>query len=984
MRHNFKTIVDSLTVPTFVIDFDHTVIAWNKACELLTGVKAEEVLGTKDAWRGFYDSERPCLADVVLDNNKQQLKEYYPINGLSKFSKGLHAENWFDDINGKKRYLIFDAEPIYDQQSDNLIGALENLEDVTEMKQVGLREHTHNEVMAELIKGSALNDIFNSLLNKIEQENPFTRCSILLFDSNEQYLSSVASPSLPYFYNAAIDDLRISTDDPRDGLVSMFSKKRAIAHDIKSDSRWKKHTALASMASIGSCWSEPIFSRENKFIGVFVIYHDVAQTPSSEDLQFLEFAETLISLTIEQNLLRQQQQLSARVFNNTLEGITITNAEGIIIDINPAFTQITGYERNEVIGKISNILSSGTHDPELYKQMWRDLHSKGHWQGELWNRNKSGELYAELLSISSIKSDNGETLNYIGIFTNITEAKQQQEKLNLMAHYDVLTGLPNRVLFIDRFEQAIAHSKRTNTLLAIVFLDLDKFKPVNDNYGHDIGDKLLVQVASRIKGAIRDEDTVSRQGGDEFAILLGDINNESECRQLAKRIHKSLATPFEIDKYTIEIGASSGITIYPNEDADIDTLIRYADQAMYQAKLAGRNRYHLFSREDNPQAVQKQNQLYDIEQAFSHQQMQLYYQPKVNMLTGKVYGMEALIRWKHPDKGLITPLEFLPLIDGTDLEIEVGDWVINQALQQLYDWQNQGVELEVSINISSRHILSDSFFNTLDDALAKFPTVDSRNLTLEILETSALGDLKAISHIIELCQDELGIKVALDDFGTGYSSLTHLRNLPANTIKIDRSFVRDMLSDPSDSAIIDGIIGLANAFHRNIIAEGVESADHGIMLILMGCNNAQGYVIAKPMAAESVIEWVSNYTANAAWLSFNRLKLDPVATQSKIFKLVTYHWYTKFVDNINLNENDAVEWPISNQKHCHCGTWIKRAIQDELFEQSINDQLVDAHESFHELANGIRLNYQSGQVMSARELLPKLTESYHKLQSLIA
>jgi len=546
MRHNFKTVVDSLTVPTFVIDIEHKVIAWNKACELLTGITAREIIGTRDAWKGFYSSARPCLANIIL-NNKEQAKDHYLVSGQSKFSQGLHAENWFEKMNGKRRYLTFDAEPIYDEVDNTLIGALENLQDITDIKQVELRQCTQNQVMTQLMNGNPLNDIFESLIKRIELEDPFSRCSILLLDRSEQYLVTASAPSLPKSYTASIDKLQIQSNEPQ----AIFSEIRNIAVDITTDSKWLKYKEIASFAKIGSCWSEPLFGRDNKFLGLFIIYHAEAQIPTDEDIQSLEFSAKLTSLIIEQNLLREQHQLSTRVFSSTLEGITITNAKGVVVDANPAFTTITGYDPEDVMGDTYSALSASRHTPEVYKKMWGSLHQKGYWQGELWNRKKTGETYAEFLSITSLKNAHNDIINYVGIFADITETKQQQEKLNLMAHYDELTGLPNRVLFNDRFKQAISHSKRTGTQLAIIFLDLDKFKPVNDSFGHNIGDKLLVEVAKRIKATIRDEDTVSRQGGDEFALLLGDINSTAECHSLAKRIHTNLSTPFHIENHTI-------------------------------------------------------------------------------------------------------------------------------------------------------------------------------------------------------------------------------------------------------------------------------------------------------------------------------------------------------------------------------------------------------------------------------------------------
>lgn len=350
------------------------------------------------------------------------------------------------------------------------------------------------------------------------------------------------------------------------------------------------------------------------------------------------------------------------------------------------------------------------------------------------------------------------------------ERRIAEEKLDFMAHYDGLTQLPNRALFVDRFNQAVSRSKRTNKMIAIGFLDLDNFKPVNDKFGHDVGDQLLIEMATRIKEIIREGDTVSRQGGDEFALLLGDIESYTQCKHLFNRICSALAKPYNINGFSHEVSVSIGTTLYPLDDSDLDTLLRHADQAMYQAKQAGKNQIKFFNATQNQQLVYEQSQLQKISQALVNNEFQLYYQPKVNMKTGNVYGAEALIRWIHPKKGLIPPLDFLPLVSGTNLEIKIGGWVINQALQQMNEWQKQGVKLEVSINISSHHLQSPVFFDQVGISLRKYSEVNPHNLQLEILESSALGDLNDVSRIIKQCQDEIGVTVALDDFGTGYSS----------------------------------------------------------------------------------------------------------------------------------------------------------------------------------------------------------------------
>jgi len=680
-------------------------------------------------------------------------------------------------------------------------------------------------------------------------------------------------------------------------------------------------------------------------------------------------------------LKNKELQLSSSVFKDTHGGIMITDANQLIVDVNPAFCKITGYSRAEVIGKSPKILSSGKQSHEFYQCMWQKINEQGHWQGDLWNHKKNGELYAALLTISGLKNDDSKIATYVGVFTDITDSKKQKEQLSLMAHYDVLTGLPNRALFTDRFTQAIAYAHRTETQLAVCFLDLDDFKPVNDNYGHQVGDQLLIEVAKRITANLRDEDTVSRQGGDEFALLLNNIESFSQCEQTLERIHYALAKPYIINEHPIQITASTGISLSSQKYNDIDTLIRHADQAMYQAKLTGKNHFHLFNPEQDQRTIQKHHQLEEIKQALSNKEFQLYYQPKVNMNTGDVFGVEALIRWIHPEKGLIPPLDFLPILEGTDLEVKIGNWVINEAVTQLNAWHQQDMKPEVSVNISSHHLLSASFITELGAALTKYPAVDSKYFQLEILESSALGDLNVINNIIKTCKATLGVKVALDDFGTGYSSLTHLRNLPVDIIKIDQSFVRDMLDDPNDFTIIDGIIGLANSFNLDAIAEGVETTEHGLMLLMMGCEQAQGYGIAKPMLAKDYTQWIQGYIPNKEWQQCGNKRRSTKETQVNLFRLVTKQWESKFTNNIQSSPDEAKYWPIMNSKYCSSGMWITRAKQEQLFELNSLKQLEIAHEALHHTAQALHFQYKNGDIDTVKEGLPELQAAFKNMNN---
>lgn len=695
--------------------------------------------------------------------------------------------------------------------------------------------------------------------------------------------------------------------------------------------------------------------------------------PLQREEHFFELLNTLatrVSIELERLKLEDTLKISAQLFSQTREGMLITDTNSRIVDINPAFSAITGYSREDVLGKNPRILSSGRQSPTFYEYMWKSINDSGYWQGEVWNRKKDGELYTEHLSISVLKNELGENTHYIGIFSDVTESKQQQEQLRLMAHYDVLTGLPNRSLLVDRFNQAIAHAKRVKNLMAICFLDLDNFKPVNDNYGHETGDELLIEVANRITKEIREEDTVSRYGGDEFALILRDINDVKSCEDTLSRILKSLNETFFISNNAIYISASIGVAIYPENDDDIDTLVRLADQAMYLAKMSGKNQFHFFSTSDSKRQKDRQKQLENIKKALHNHEFELFYQPKVNMRTGEVFGAEALIRWIHPEKGIIPPLEFLPILQATDLEIEIGQWVLNQALSQLSDWNKKGIYLELSINVSSHHLLSEDFLLSLESELAVYSDVASHDLQLEILESSALSDLNKISRVIETCQKKLNVRIALDDFGTGYSSLAHLRTLNADTIKIDRSFVSDILSDASDHVIIDGVIGLAEAFHNEIIAEGVENTEQGLMLMAMGCDRIQGYGIAKPMPTDNFVEWLKNYKPNLIWINNSKEKCSSLQNKLKQIRLAIEHWKKEVINNPLIFADGGVSPLFLNHEQCICGSLLDRASKEQHFLADSISELYRQHQELHLLTK----NIHAMQSQSSRQnISPELT-----------
>ncbi|WP_297323972.1 PAS domain S-box protein [Nitrosomonas sp.] len=648
----------------------------------------------------------------------------------------------------------------------------------------------------------------------------------------------------------------------------------------------------------------------------------------------------------QQKRAEEQLRLAAGVFAHAREGIMIMNADSILIDVNAAFTYITGYERDEVIGKKPNILKSDRHNMDFYADMYRSLNEKGHWYGEIWNRRKNDEVYAALLNISQIRSEDGETRHFVGIFTDITYIKTHQRELEHLAHYDILTGLPNRALLTIRLQQAMALTKRLSKFIAVVFIDLDGFKAINDQYGHEAGDKLLINIAKNMQDSFRKVDTLARIGGDEFIAVFQNLNTRTDCEPFVRRILDSVTKPIVIHDETLNITASVGISLYPqDEDASPDLLLRQADQAMYEAKLAGKNRFHFFDAAHDKLIRSHNLNLKRIKLALDQQEFVLYYQPKINLRTGHAFCAEALIRWRHPENGLLTPASFLPELENHPLDIELGEWVIETALTQIETWQTMGINMQISVNVGARQLQQPDFFAKLSACLANHPHVQPHQLELEVLETSALEDITHVTNLIESC-NEIGVGFVLDDFGTGYSSLSYLKRLPIRLIKIDQSFVRDMLKDKEDLAIIKGVVDLASVFHRNVIAEGVETAQHHRLLINLGCELGQGYGIAKPMPAEAFPAWLSTWQPDPGWLSAPVVSHDDL---SLLFAKVA-HDAGQIPDLIHLHDKQSTPHPIQ-LSDCILSHWLEGEGRQRFGDTAWHKSVVALHLQTHTLAD---------------------------------
>lgn len=556
--------------------------------------------------------------------------------------------------------------------------------------------------------------------------------------------------------------------------------------------------------------------------------------------------------------LGQREILLRKIFDTSSVGIFLVDLAGRITHANQRMAEMFGMPLDALVGSgYSGLIPAPDRDVAQEELQGGGL-------DRLYVRADRTEFWGRL-NCSMFHDENGELCGVVGVIADISERKAHEKQLEHIAHYDMLTQLPNRVLLADRLHQAMIQEQRRGQLLAVAYLDLDGFKAINDNYGHETGDQLLIALGDRMKRVLREGDSLARLGGDEFVAVLFDLPNVEACLPMLDRLLAAAAQPVQVGELTLQVSASLGMTLYPQADSvDADQLLRQADQAMYQAKLLGKNRYYIFDAEQDRSVRGHHEILERIRLALAEREFVLYYQPKVNMRTGKVIGVEALIRWQHSEKGLLPPAVFLPAIENHPLAVDVGEWVVDAALTQVDIWRAERLDIPVSVNIGARQLQQSDFVERLRRILAHHPEYRPGDLDMEVLESSALEDMIGVSQVIESCR-ELGVNFALDDFGTGYSSLTYLKRLPVSLLKIDQSFVRGMLDDPDDLSILQGVISLAGAFNRQVIAEGVETVVHGEVLLHLGCELGQGYGIARPMPASEIPGWIRDWRPAPAW-----------------------------------------------------------------------------------------------------------------------
>lgn len=704
-------------------------------------------------------------------------------------------------------------------------------------------------IMERLTSSIALELVMHDLVLYIENLLPGTRCSILLLDDSGQHLRLGAAPSLPDFYNQAVEGLAIGPTVGSCG-AAIFLRHRVVVENIATHPNWAPFASLAAQAELGACWSEPIRSGRDgvsDVLGSFAMYRREPATPSQHELDVIETAASLTAMAIERKRAELQLQLLSKVFEHGSELIMIADAKGRLVRVNQAFTAVTGYTEAEALGRNPNMLSSGRHDKDFYAQMWAQVMGQGQWAGEVWNRRKDGSIYPSWLAISVLRDQRGLPCNFVAIASDITQRKAAEERIRQLAEFDALTGLPNRRLLQDRVETAMGQAKRQQQPLALIFLDLDRFKNVNDSLGHQVGDALLVVVAQRLQSLLREQDTVSRIGGDEF-VLLCPNTDAAGAAHVANHVLTAFQQHFHAGPHELACGCSLGVAMFPADAKDYNSLLMAADAAMYRAKQSGRHTFCFFTAEMQIQTARTLELESGLRRAIELAQLQLVYQPQVDLKSGRLIGAEALLRWQHPVLGQVSPAEFIPVAEDCGLIVPIGEWVLRKACEQMRRWLAEGLQLQcMAVNLSLVQFRQADLADRVALILGQTGLL-AQHLELEITEGVAMDQPQSVVAAMDKLH-ALGVRIAIDDFGTGYSSLSYLKRLKLQKLKIDQSFVRDISDDADDRAIVSGIISLARSLGYTTIAEGIETQAQWDYLQEQGCDEGQGYLISRPLAA---------------------------------------------------------------------------------------------------------------------------------------
>lgn len=702
-------------------------------------------------------------------------------------------------------------------------------------------------ILESVARGADHMEVINQICRLAEGlvSNAFS--SVMLMDDHTQLLNVYAAPSLTKEQIQKIDGLRPSPGGGSCGNVIYQQKVQYVSNTL-TDERWEDIRHLAYEFDVKACWSIPIFSAANKVIGTFALSSFEHREPGQFHRMLLEIGSSIIGIVLNRNQYQESLRQFEKVFEGSEQGIMVTDARHVILSVNPAFTKMLGFTLDDVKGKTPKVLSSGLHDASFYRNLWQSIAHFGHWRGEIWNRRKNGEVFPEWISISEVKNAAGEVSHYVGTFSDISDLKSAQKEIQYLSSHDALTGLPDIALFRDRLENAISIASAANSKIGLLALNLDNFKFLNDSLGYASGDKLLRLFAERLKACLRDTDSICRHGGDEFIILLNNMQDDDSISYIVDTLLNEISSPFAFAGSNISTSCSVGVAVYPTDGNDFEKLFGRARKAMSQAKEEGRNTARFFTEKLNNDSLHYLNIAYGLREALAQHQFELHYQPQISLNSAQVIGAEALIRWQHPQNGLQPPAQFISIAEQTGLIVEIGAWVIEEACRQAMEWQKNGLPaLSMAVNVSAVQFRRGNLDKVIIKALEK-TGLEPRLLELELTESILVEDIDHLLAQLDVLK-QLGVKLAIDDFGTGYSSLAYLKKFNIDRLKIDQSFVRDINTDPNDAAIVRAIVQMAHTLNLEVIAEGVEDEAMLKHVRESGCDEVQGYLFSKPLSA---------------------------------------------------------------------------------------------------------------------------------------
>ncbi|MDB5902332.1 MAG: diguanylate cyclase [Betaproteobacteria bacterium] len=840
----YRSVVAAIAEGIVIRDAGGRIVACNASAERILGRSIAELRGSlefKAEWEPIREDGSPIAPDehpasVALRSGKARTDEVLGFRGR----------------DGTVTWLSLSAQPLFAPGSAVPSGVVTSLVDITQRKQAQARlamEHAITRVLAE---ADTVPAAMSAILRIACETLGFAYGSCWERDDRDDAIREVAAwteddAQVQAF--AASSRRRLRTLRPEGLMGRVWGAREPIWFTDVTQEPTFRRAELAARAGLRGAFSFPIVYDGQVFAAI-ECFSRGTRAPDDVFLASVNAISGQIGLFMQRQKAEEKSQLAANAMKHTADGIAIYDSSRRIVFVNEAFSAITGYHGDEAIGKRPEFLRSGDDDA-LYEQVWDTVRETGHWRGEVKRRRKSGELYPELRSVSAVSDKGGDVTHYVTVFSDIARFKEYEARLQFLAHHDALTNLPNRVLFHDRCSDAFLRAQRHGGLAAVLFVDLDRFKAINDSLGHHTGDTLLQAVAARLRGCVRASDVIARAGGDEFTILLDELRTPEDAAAVAQKILAALVRPFALAGHELFVSASVGISCYPADGTDTQTLLKNADAAMYRAKEEGRDAYRFFSSDMNAHALETLLLASSLRQVLERDELLLHYQPRVELATRRVTGVEALVRWQRPGIGLVSPAQFIPLAEETGLIVPIGDWVIRTACTQLRAWQHAGLpRMQMAVNLSARQLSEPGIAGRIA-AIISETDIDPCCLELEITESMVMQDPANTATVLKDLS-AIGVSIAIDDFGTGYSSLSYLKRFPIDCLKIDQSFVRGVPVDADDAAITRTIVAMAKSLSLRVIAEGVEEDEQRAFLEREGCHEAQGYLFSKPRPAQEI------------------------------------------------------------------------------------------------------------------------------------